>query len=172
MKLKLLSCVWLFATPWTVAFQAPPSMGFSRQEYWNGLPFPSPGDLPNPGIEPGSSTLQADSLLSEPQEQLCNVERSFILIKIIYLFICLYWVLVVAGGIFSWGMWTLSCSTWGLVPWLGIESQLPAWGAWNLVHWTTREVHGDILECHMREMVRKSSRQRLETHPNILPCTG
>ena len=50
------------ATPWTVAYQAPPSLGFSRQEYWSGLPFPSPGDLPNPGIEPGSPTLQADSL--------------------------------------------------------------------------------------------------------------
>ena len=46
--------------------QAPPPMGFSRQEYWNGLPFPSPGDLPNPGIEPGSLALQADSLPSEP----------------------------------------------------------------------------------------------------------
>ena len=46
--------------------QAPPSMGFSRQEYWGGLPFPPPGDLPNPGIEAGSPALQADSLLSEP----------------------------------------------------------------------------------------------------------
>ena len=54
------------ATPWTVAYQAPPSVGFSRQEYWSGLPFPSPGDLPNPRIEPGSSTLQADALPSEP----------------------------------------------------------------------------------------------------------
>ena len=53
--------------PWTVALQAPLSMEFSRQEYWNGLPFPSPGDLPNPGIEPGSPTLQGDSLLSEPR---------------------------------------------------------------------------------------------------------
>ena len=53
------------ATPWTVAHQAPLSMGFSRQEYWNGLPFPSPGDLPNPGIEPGSPALQADDLLTE-----------------------------------------------------------------------------------------------------------
>ena len=54
------------ATPWTVARQAPLSMGFSRQEYWNGLPFPSPEDLPNPGIEPGSPpALQADSLLTE-----------------------------------------------------------------------------------------------------------
>ena len=50
------------ATPWTVAHQAPLSMGFSRQEYWSGLPFPSPGDLPNPGIEPGSPALQADAL--------------------------------------------------------------------------------------------------------------
>ena len=63
---KLLSCVWLFATPWTVACQVPPSMGFSRQEYWSGLPFPSPGDLPNPGIEPGSAALQADALPSKP----------------------------------------------------------------------------------------------------------
>ena len=54
------------AMPWTVARQAPLSMGFSRQEYWNGLPFPSPEDLPNPGIEPGSPpALQADSLLTE-----------------------------------------------------------------------------------------------------------
>ena len=55
-----------FATPWTVACQAPLSMGFSGQEYWSGLPFPSPGDLPNPGIEPGSRALQADALSSEP----------------------------------------------------------------------------------------------------------
>ena len=54
---KSLSRVRLFATPWTVANQAPPSMGFSRQEYWSGLPFPSPGDLPDPGMEPGSPTL-------------------------------------------------------------------------------------------------------------------
>ena len=61
MKVKSLSCVRLFATPWTVAHQAPPSMGFSRQEYWSGLPFPSPGDLPDPGIELRSPTLQADA---------------------------------------------------------------------------------------------------------------
>ena len=63
---KLLSRVQLFASPWTVAYQAPPSMGFSRQDCWRGLPFPSPGDLPNPGIEPGSPALQADALPSEP----------------------------------------------------------------------------------------------------------
>ena len=73
---KLLSRVPLFATPWTVAYQAPPSMGFSRQECWSRLPFPSPGDLPNPGIEPWSPALQADALRSEapgkPQISLKN----------------------------------------------------------------------------------------------------
>ena len=64
--MKLLSRVRLFATPWSVAYQAPPSMGFSRQECWSGLPFPSPGDLPDPEIEPGSPALQADALPSEP----------------------------------------------------------------------------------------------------------
>ena len=65
-KVKSLSRVRLFVTPWTVAYQAPLSMGFSRQEYWSGLPFPSPGHLPNPGIKPGSPTLEADTLTSEP----------------------------------------------------------------------------------------------------------
>ena len=60
------SCPTL-ATPWTVAYQAPLSMGFSRQEYWSGLPFPSPGDLPDPGIEPRSPAWQAGSLPSELQ---------------------------------------------------------------------------------------------------------
>ena len=63
--MKLLSRVRLFAVPWTVAYQAPPSMEFSRQDYWSGLPFPSPGDLPNLGIEPRSPALQADALPSE-----------------------------------------------------------------------------------------------------------
>ena len=65
-EVKLLSRVRLFVTPWTVAYQAPPFMGFSRQEYWSGLPFPSPGDLHDPGIEPGSPAFQADALTSEP----------------------------------------------------------------------------------------------------------
>ena len=56
-KGKLLSRSRLFATPWTVAYQASQSMGFSRQEYWSGLPFPSPGDLPDPGIEPETPAL-------------------------------------------------------------------------------------------------------------------
>ena len=69
-----LQCVWVLvaqSTPGTAAHQAPLSMGFSRHEYWSGLPFPSPGDLPDPGIEPGSPALQADALppelLGKPQ---------------------------------------------------------------------------------------------------------
>ena len=69
-KVKSLSRFWLFVTPWTVAHQAPLSMGFSRQEFWSGLPFPSPGDLPDPGIEPRSPALQADALTSEPPGKL------------------------------------------------------------------------------------------------------
>ena len=69
MKVKSLSRVRLFAMPWTVAYQAPQSMELSRQEYWSGLPLPSPGDLPNPGIEPRSPGLQADSLPAEAPEK-------------------------------------------------------------------------------------------------------
>ena len=66
LEAKSLSHVRLFATGWTVAYQASLSMGFSRQEYWSGLPLPSPGDLPDPGIEPGSPASEADALTSEP----------------------------------------------------------------------------------------------------------
>ena len=64
--LLLLSCVQLFVTTWTVACQAPLFMGLPRQEYWSGVPFPSLGDLPDPGIEPMSPELEADSLPSQP----------------------------------------------------------------------------------------------------------
>ena len=57
---------------WTVAYQAPLSMGFSMQEYWSGVPLPSPGDFPDPGIEPRSSALQAEALLSEPPGKFLN----------------------------------------------------------------------------------------------------
>ena len=67
-KWKLISCVWLFVTPWIIQ-----SMKFSRPEYWSGLPFPSPGDLPNPGIKPRSPTLQADSLPAEPPGKPKNI---------------------------------------------------------------------------------------------------
>ena len=65
-EVKSFSHVRLFVTPWTVVYQASPSMGFSKQEYWSGLSFPSRGDPPNPGIGPRSPTLQADALPSEP----------------------------------------------------------------------------------------------------------
>ena len=71
-EVKSLSRVRLFVTPWTVSYLAPPSMGFSRQEYSSGLPFPSPGHLPNPGIRPRSPSLRADSLPSEPQGSSVN----------------------------------------------------------------------------------------------------
>ena len=67
--LSCFSCVQLFATLWTVAHQAPLSMGFSSQEYWSGLPYPPPGDFPNSGIEPTSPTapaLQVDFFTTEP----------------------------------------------------------------------------------------------------------
>ena len=75
-KVKLLSHVQLFGDPWTVAHQALPSRGFFRQEYWSGSPFPSPGDLPNPGIEPRSPTLQADALTSAPPGKPCIMIQS------------------------------------------------------------------------------------------------
>ena len=88
MKVKSLSCVRLFATPWTVAYQASLSMGFSRKEYWSGLPFPSPGDLPDPGVKPGSPTLGADALTSEPPGKPNLAYYIFLLIKV-------YWNIVV-----------------------------------------------------------------------------
>ena len=87
-KVKSLSHVRLFVTSRTVAYQAPPSMESSRQEYWSGVPFPSPGDLPNPWIEPGSPTLQADaspsetpgkcSALTKPLKRMLNLTFSWL----------------------------------------------------------------------------------------------
>ena len=71
----VLSCVQLFATPWTVIHQAPLSTEFPRQEYWSGLPFPPPRDLPNPGIEPRSPALEADALTSEPPGKLNLIHK-------------------------------------------------------------------------------------------------
>ena len=74
----VLSCVLLFVTPGTVALQAPLSMAFSRQEYWSGLPFPSPGDLPNPGIKPVSPALAGKFFTTEPPEKPKEVYMSLI----------------------------------------------------------------------------------------------
>ena len=85
MKVKSLSRVRLFEIPWTVTYQAPPSIGFSRQEYWCGLPFPSPGDLPNPGIEPRSPASQADSLPTELQGKPLPFFNLVVIILLVFL---------------------------------------------------------------------------------------
>ena len=86
--MKSLSRAQFFATPWTVAYQVPLSVGFCRQEYWSGLPFPFLGDLPDSGIESRSPTLYADALLSEPQgkSQICGRDLilSFFLVAILF----------------------------------------------------------------------------------------
>ena len=89
-EVKSLSRVQLFVTPSTVDYQAPPSMGFSRQEYWSGLPFPSPGDLPNLGIEPRSPALQTDALPSEPYLGVNTVTWSLGLFPLTFASISLY----------------------------------------------------------------------------------
>ena len=81
-KMKSLNHVQLFTTLWTIAYQVPPSIGFSRQEYWSGLPFPSPGNLPNPGIEPRSPTLQADALTSEPPGKPLDIQYKLLSISL------------------------------------------------------------------------------------------
>ena len=73
---QLLSRVWLFATPWTVDHQAPLSMGFPRQEYWSGLPFPSPGDLPDPGFKPTSPALAGGFFTTEPPRSQVLITQS------------------------------------------------------------------------------------------------
>ena len=79
MHAQLLNCVQYFVTSWTVASQAPLSMEFSRQEYWSGLSFPSPGDLPIPGMKPGSHALQVDSLpLRQPGKSYYNKLEDYV----------------------------------------------------------------------------------------------
>ena len=88
-EVNLLSRVRLLVTPWTVAYQSPLSMGFSRQECWSGSPFPSPGDLPDPGTKPGSPALQADAL---PSELLSRVFTNpfYLFFNLLYLLRSLY----------------------------------------------------------------------------------
>ena len=99
--MKSFSCVRLFATPWTVAYQASPSVGFSRQDYWSGLPFPSLGDLPNPGIEPRSPALEADALTSEPPGKLYHYKREYIGVSkhIVILSLNVLFVILLLGAI-------------------------------------------------------------------------
>ena len=87
MRAQLLSCVWLFVIPWTIDSQAPLSMGFPKQESWSGLPFPSPGDLPNPGIKPGAPAFQAESLplshQGSPEKKDIRTQISFTPLRIL-----------------------------------------------------------------------------------------
>ena len=101
---RSLSRVWLFATPRTVARQTLLSMGSSRQEYWSGLPFPSPGDLPNPGIEPRSPALQADTLTSElPGKGLLKIlSFSSEVSTIVWHFIYYSLLLLISSSILGW----------------------------------------------------------------------
>ena len=88
--LNIMMCPTL-ATPWTVACQAPLSMGFSRQEYWSGLPFPFPGDLPDPRIERGSPALQADTLPTELQGKPSNITLAIALWLVGWLFLFVFY---------------------------------------------------------------------------------
>ena len=119
-KVKLLSHVQHFATPWTI-HQASPSMEFSRQEYWSELLFPSPGDLPDPGIKPGSPTLQADAFLYKMWWELAD--------SIIILF-CIFFLqssLNLLQYYFCLMFWLVGHNPRGiLVPQLGVEPELPA----------------------------------------------
>ena len=92
------------ATPWTVACQVPLSMGFSRQEYWSGLPFPSPGDLPDPGIETRCPALQAESLLTE----LRGKPKLAILHKVVYMCQCFHFA---PTGLYKWCSWSCPLGT-------------------------------------------------------------
>ena len=150
---KLLSSVQLFGTPWTVAYQAPPSMGFSRQEYWSGLPFPSPGDLPNPGIEPkseikpGSPAFQADALTSEPPGKLTpwktNLHsifksRDITLPTKVYLVKALVFLVV-----------TYECESWTKKKaehWMIGAFELWSWRRLLRVPWTARKSNQSILK--------------------------
>ena len=118
--MKLLSHVRLSATPWTVAYQAPPSMGFSRQEYWSGFPFPSPGDLPDPGIEPRSPAFQADALTSDLVAKSCPTLATHGLIA------CQASLSVGFSGQEYWSV--LSFLSPGDLPDPGIETASPALG--------------------------------------------
>ena len=90
-KREITTDIQPLATPWTIAYQVPPSIGFSRQACWSGLPFPSPGDLPDPGIKPGSPTLQADALLSEPRKPTTDITDIQMIIRDYYKQLGLPW---------------------------------------------------------------------------------
>ena len=128
-------------TPWTVARQAPLSTGFPRQEYWSGLPFPSLGDLPDPGIKPGSLAFQADALTSEPPGKAHNLQIAamftLLMLSPVHLFATLWTVAHQAPlsmRFFRQGFWSgLPCPPPGDLPNPGIEPRSPALQADSLL---------------------------------------
>ena len=121
---QLLISVQVFVTPWTVAHQAPLSIESSRQEQWSGLPFPSPGHLPNPGIEPGSPALQTDSLPSElPGKPKTEVQ----FLWFFFIILCQFQVYNIVS-LYFYGLYTsfkLITKQWVYFPVLGNISLLP-----------------------------------------------
>ena len=153
-KCESISCVWLFATPWYVAHQTPLSVEFSKQEYWSGLSVPSPEDLPNPWIEPGSSALRAYSLPSEPLGKplslyiyVPNSSHSSFFLRLFFFFSCgsfLKSLLNLSQYYFCFvflatGMWNLSSLTRD-------GSHTPCIGSWNLNYWSFRDVPTSFFE--------------------------
>ena len=133
-------------TPWTVAHRAPLYMEFSRQEDWSGLPFLSPGDLPDPGIETRSLELQADSLSRDKgtpknlDKEGCSHTRWKAQHKLWDLFLKKKKIIYLTALGLSCGMQDLSCGMWDLVPWPGIRLGPPALEARSFRHRTTTEV--------------------------------
>ena len=132
------SCVQLFATLWTVARQALVSMGFFRQEYWNGLPFPSLGDLPGPGIKSGSSALQADSL--PPSHQ--GSHNCIVIISEVE--ICTLVYMCVGDQLVGWG--ALSCGG-------GVKRQYCWFGRWKRGHEPRNAVELSRLERAKKQIL-------------------
>ena len=120
-------------------------MGFSRQEYWSRLPFPSPGDLPNPGLEPRKLHYLSPFLKEG---------------KCVY---CLFQVLAAADEIFVWGVSTGSCSPWDLVPCPGIEPRPPALAEQSPSHWAPREAPQCVFLLFEQSLLWK-----LDFKPNLL----
>ena len=145
LSLKSLSRVRLFVTPRSVAYQAPPSMGFPRQECWTGLPVPSPGDLPDPGIEPRSPALQADSLPSEPPCMVTNLD-SILKSRVITLSTRVHLVKVMVFSVVMHG-----CESWTIK--IAERRRIDAFELWCWrrllrVPWTARRSNKSILKIN------------------------
>ena len=135
MLLLLLSCfshVQLCATPWTAAYQDSPSMGFSRQEYWSGVPLPSPKDY--------EETINSKHQWKQ-QLPIGSQSVQSIFLRFIFMWTLLKVLIEFVQYCFCFTFWFFGCKACGiLASWLGIEPHTPCIGRWNLSHWTSREV--------------------------------